>query len=331
MRPIARVPFLVTAILCLPLSGCSSYGLINAAPDQMDSVVVEFTEGQLLGWTEVPATAYFVPDSQMIIFGQPGQVGNVPDTGRPIWVSVIGAAGTIMGGGGTSGGPGGGGKIDLQGVDDAMRINLTSHANLVTRRLIATGNYANHFATSEAPSTSVLSVFSTVILNYINDTDAVLFILLKAHLKGSSSRSPHWESRYFISSGKALPVVGDGSWAELGSDGIERALASDLERAIAFMLSDISSPRARDDNDLYTVDSRFPYLRERMQTVGYKLDEDNQSIYFAPKIDDSMSFSGIHILAKSVTSYRKAAKGDVGLAGFRILKKQTDRQSASGR
>lgn len=96
-------------------------------------------------------------------------------------------------------------------------------------------------------------------------------------------------------------------------------LTGDLERAIDFMLSDISGPKARDDQGLYMVQSRFPYFKERIQTVGYKLAEDNQSIYFAPKIDDSMAFSGIHILNKSVTDYRKAAKGDVGLAGFRVV------------
>lgn len=316
-----RVPFLVTAILCFLQAGCSSYALINAAPDQSRPVVVEFTEGQLLGWTEVPVAAYFVPESQLIIVGQPGQVGNVPDTGRPFWISALGAASAIMGGGGTGGGPGGGGKIDLQGSEDAMRINLTSHANRITRQLIAAGYYGNHFAASDTPSLPVLSVFTTAILNYLNDTDAILFILLKASIEDASSRSGTWETRYFVTSGKALPVVGDGSWAELGSDGIESALAPDLKRAIIFMLSDVSSPKARDDKELYMVRSHFPYLKERVQTVGYKLDEDNQSIYFAPKIDDSMVFSGIHILDKSVTNYRKAAKGDVGLAGFKVLEK----------
>lgn len=321
MRPVAPVPvFLVTAMLCLSLAGCGSYGLINAAPGQSGPVTVEFTDGQLLGWTEVPATAYFVPESQLIIVGQPGQVGNVPDTGRPLWLSAIGAASTIMGGGGTGGGPGGEGKIDLQGSEDAMRINLTSRANHITRQLIATGLYADHFATSEVSSRSVLSVFTTVILNYVNETDAIMFVLLKARLTDISSRAKNWEARYFVTSGKILPVVGDGSWAQLGADGIESALAPDLKRAITFMLSDISSPRVRDENELYMVQGHFPFVKARMQTVGYKLDEDDQSIYFAPKIDDSMVFSGIHILDKSVTSYREAAKGDVGFAGFKILK-----------
>jgi len=323
MKPLKRAPFLVTACLCIYLSGCSSYDLIKSAPNQSRPVVVVFTEGQLFGWTEVPTTAYFVPESQLIIVGQPGQVGNVPDTGRPAWVSAIGVAGTVMGGGGSTGGPGGAGEIDLQGLEDAMRINLTTQANQISQELIATGRYANHFATSEAPSLSVLSVFTTVILNYLSDTDATMFILLKARLEEPPSRSKHWEARYFVSSGKVLPVVGDGSWAELGSDGIERALAPDLERAINFMLSDISRPRVRDDKELYMVESRFPYLKERMQTLGYKLDEDNQSLYFAPRIADSMAFSGIHILDKSVISYRKAAKEDVGFTGFKVLK-ETD-------
>lgn len=319
MRLPARVPLLVIYSFCLLSAGCGSYGLISAAPDPSGPLVVEFTEDQLLGWTEVPAAAYFVPDSQLIVVGQPGQVGNVPDTGRPFWVSVIGGASTIMGGGGTAGGPGAGGRIDLQGFEDAMRVNLTSEADHITRQLIASGRYANHFETSGNRSLSTLSVFTTVILNYLNDTDAILFILLKASVMDSSSRSSIWESRYFVSSGKALPVVGEGSWAELGSDGIEAVLTGDLERAIDFMLSDISGPKARDDQGLYMVQSRFPYFKERIQTVGYKLAEDNQSIYFAPKIDDSMAFSGIHILNKSVTDYRKAAKGDVGLAGFRVV------------
>ncbi len=320
MRTSLRFPSPVTACLCFLASGCSSYGLIEPAPVQPHPVVVEFTEGQLLGWTEVPTTAYFVPDSQLIIVGQPGQVGNVPDTGRPAWASAIAVAGTIMGGGGTGGGLGGAGEIDTEDLEDAVHINLTAQAKQATHELIAAGYYADSFATSESPSLSVLSVFTTVILNYVDDNDAVPFILLKARLTDSNAESKIWEARYFVSSGKPLPVVGDGSWAELGSDGIESALTPDLKRVIQFMLSDISSPRLRDNNELYRVQSRFPYLKERMQTVGYMLDEDEQSIYFAPKIADSMVFSGIHILSKSVTDYRKAVKGDAGVAGFRILK-----------
>ena len=322
MKNLARILILLTALPCFFLVGCSSYSLIEAAPEQSDPVLVEFTEGQLLGWTEVPASAYFVSDSQVVVTGQPGQVGNVPDTGRPGWATAIGVAGVAMGGGGSGGGPGGAGRIDLEGLEEAVHINLTSQANHVVRQLIATGQYANYFATSPAPSPSELSVFTTVILSYVTDTDIVPFILLKAILSDLSIESKIWEARYFASSGESLPMVGESSWVELGAEGTERVLIPHLKRAIEFMLSDISSPRVRDDGRLYMVQGRFPYMQQRLQTVGYKLDEDNQAIYFAPKIPDSMAFSGIHVLDKSVTIYREAAKGDVGIAGFKILKEE---------
>lgn len=319
----ARTQFLVASFLCFVLTGCSSYGLISAAPEQSRPVVVEFTEGQLLGWTEVPANAYFVPESQLIIVNQPEQVSNVPDTGRPGWVSATMAAAVLMGGGGTGGMVlGGTGKINLEGMEEAARINLTSLATHMTREIINTNQFADFFVTSKAPSLPVLSVFTTVILTYVNDSDAIPFILLKASLSDSSGKSEVWATRYFVSSGKPLPVTGKGSWAELGSAGIESALAPDLKRSINFMLSDISSPKVRNDNELYMIQSRFPYLKGRIQIVGHILDEDSQSIYFAPKIDDSMAFSGIHILDKSVTKYRKAIKGDGGIAGFRVPKER---------
>ena len=319
MNNSSRTLVLAGAIACLLQAGCASHKLIASAPQQSQPVTVEFTEGQLLGWTEVPASAYFVPDSQMIITGQLGQVGNVPDTGRPAWLVALAAASAVMGGGGGGGGPGGAGKIDLHGLEDAVRINLTARATEQTKRLLATERYASYFAASAAPAPSLLSAFTSVILTYVNDSDAVLFVIIKASLTDSSAGRVAWGTRYFASSGTPRPVVGEGSWAEMGSAGIERALAPYLARAIEFMLADVSRPRARDDENLYTVQSRFPYLRQCMRVVGYKLHEDEQSIYFAPRIHDSMAFSGIHVLDKSVTEFRKAADGDVGIAGLKML------------
>ncbi|MCY1381576.1 hypothetical protein D9M69_695000 [compost metagenome] len=77
------------------------------------------------------------------------------------------------------------------------------------------------------------------------------------------------------------------------------------------MLDDVAQPYTRDDKRMTAVEAGFPYLRPRVQMLGYNLIEDEKYIAFVPKIGDAMVLSGVNVLDKSVTVYRPAKADDV--------------------
>jgi hypothetical protein len=77
------------------------------------------------------------------------------------------------------------------------------------------------------------------------------------------------------------------------------------------MLRDVAEPYVRDDADMTIVEGDFPYLKQRVQMLGYKLTEDEKYIAFVPKIGDVMTLSGVNVLDKSTIVVRPARPGDV--------------------
>ncbi len=47
-----------------------------------------------------------------------------------------------------------------------------------------------------------------------------------------------------------------------------------------------------------------------MGNVGYELADDGETLAYVPKIADANVFAGVHILDKSVTTYRAATADD---------------------
>ncbi|ARU56496.1 hypothetical protein OLMES_2435 [Oleiphilus messinensis] len=76
------------------------------------------------------------------------------------------------------------------------------------------------------------------------------------------------------------------------------------------MLKDAASPLSRDDTELTMMQSYFPYLKQKVESVGYLVSEDVESIVFIPKIGDASLLAGVHIIDKSVTIFRDATEND---------------------
>jgi hypothetical protein len=303
-----RTAVLATASILI-FTGCASFNRTKPAPAESQPIVVEFSSEALSGWTDLPIGTYRVPDSQVIISGH--QKGGAAG----LLFGVIGVA--IQHGVNQSGG-----KQAVEDIEKALKINLTKDGQAAAHKLLATDAYAAKFKEGAGPG-SVLSISTAVVLTYVNETDVRPYVILKASLGNPKSKDKKgWSTRYIASLQTPRPLVGDNSWTADAAEPLNSAIAANLERAIEVMLRDVSNPYPRNDAKLYAIEGNFPYVKPRLKTVGYLLGEDAESIYFIPKLGDVIVFSGVNVMANSITTHREAVKGDTP---FGIVKDEKEK------
>lgn len=281
----------------LMLTGCASFKMTEPAPVQAGVVKIQYTSNDPSSWSELPPGVYRVPGSQVIISGhQKGSVIGV--IFGPFGVLAQSAINSSIG------------KGKTHNIEDALRINLTAEEQKITAALLTDANLGGKFTLQDSNNPTSLSVDTSVIINFVNDTDVRPYVLLKATLKDATAHKQIWSTRYIAAVGKARPLSGENSWTSNNAAPLKENLSLSLKSAIGIMLNDISSPAPRDAKKLTTVEAEFPYVKQPIQIMGYKVAEDEQSIAFIPKLGDMVTFQGVNILDKQVTVYRAATAND---------------------
>ena len=291
---------LAVAAICLSLSACATYDRAKPAPTVSGSIEVKVSSDQLSGWSDLPIGAYRIPESDVIISGhQRGQAAGMMF--GLLGVAIAHAANSNSSAAGTS------------DSEKALRIKLVDQTREVVQSLISQSPLAAKF--SWQPGVAQLEVSSALLLSYVNDRNVRPFAVLKVVLSGEDQR-PLWETRYFASNGETKPLEGADSWTENGGEPLRVVVAANLRQALKVMFNDVAQPYARDDEQMTVVEAGVPYIKQRVQMLGYRLTEDEKFIAFVPKLGDAMVISGVSVLDKSVTVYRPAKPND---SAFKVL------------
>ncbi len=296
MSPYIR-PALIAAVFMFALSGCASFNFTKPAPAQPQAIAVDFTAAELSGWTDLPIGTYRVPDSQVIISGH--QKGG----GAGMLFGVIGVA--VQHSINKAGG-----KEAVADAESILRINLTEKGRSTVGDLVATEPFASRFKLASGSGGPVLNVTGAVVLTFVNETDVLPYVVLKANIPDGSKKTKGWTTRYIASSQQPRALGGENGWLADSGSALHAAIASDLRHATEVMLRDVSRPYARNDGAMTTVEGHFPYVKQKLQTTGYTLGEDDSSIYFVPKLGDVIVFAGVNIMPKQLTRHRAFEKGD---------------------
>ena len=296
MKRLSSIKFFFVAILLTPLMACTSTTILPA-PEQSESIAVEFTDDGLSALFDLPTGVYRVPGSQVIISGH--QSGS--------WVgSVLGPFGLAL----QSAIDAESGQEAVQESRELLQLSLTAAADDIAQTLISRREYAQTFTDVAAPGSPMLQVKTAVVLTYQDDELIKPFVILQAALKHARTNTTMWESRYIASSGQARPFTGDTGWAANEGKAFETTIAQNLEKAVTTMMTDIAAPNTRTNKRLITVQGHYPYIREKVQTVGYALFENDTDIIFQPKLGNAVVFSGVQIMDKSTIEMRPAMPDD---------------------
>jgi len=278
------------------LGGCASFEFTKPAPAQQQPIAVKLSGEDLSGWSDLPIGTYRVPDSQVIVSGHQKGAGAGMLFGL-VGVAIAHAANANAGG------------QTVKDVEDTLRIKLNDQITAAVGQVISSQSLGSKFTQTEAAGATTMLLTPGVVLSFVSETDVRPFVVLKASLQGADKK-PLWTTRYMASTGAAKPLTGEGSWTDQNGAALKVAIQASLDQAVRVMLTDVSQPYKRDDAALTVVQGNFPYVKPRLQIVGYKLAEDDRYVTFIPKLGDVLVFAGVNVLDKNVTVVRTATKED---------------------
>jgi hypothetical protein len=139
-----------------------------------------------------------------------------------------------------------------------------------------------------------------------------------------------WKNRLFLSLGDAS-VCARGAARRMGTDGAARFgyfchrvygdRAIDLCRirmAVlpAYRKAHYRAPEEADQAKITgpcccnLIAAYIPFLKKRVQVVGFALSEDADSIVFLPALPETSTLAGVHIMDKAVSTSRPATRAD---------------------
>lgn len=293
---------LVIVTASIILSGCATYDMIKPAPMQAQPIRVVYTSEGPSGFTDLPIGVYRVPDSQVIVAGY-NRGGGAGLLFGIVGVLAQDAIETQSG------------KSAVKDVVTVLHVKLADQAQAISNSLVGSGQFGKAFISASSSDALVLSVDPFLVINYVSETDVRPFVVLKATLLGPMNKKI-WASRYISSIDKAHPLEGDQSYTAQDGAMLKAAIARELETAIKAMLADVASPHIRDEGKLIYTETTVPFFKGPVGLVGYPISDDDQSVVVALKIPDALVFAGVHVLDKSVTTYRAATGDDK----FKIVK-----------
>lgn len=289
----------ITAIACtaLLLTGCVSFEMEKPAPTQQEPIGINFTDEPVYSRLSLPTNIYAVPNSKALISGS--QTSN-----SGLWLA-FGAAGALAKTAVESHAT----KSESESIIPPLQVDLKTEATKVKNQLVTTDIFKNKFSTSHQANQPLLNVASAVVFSFDNETDARIYLVLKADLQSPTPSTPVWSTRYIFSS-EPRPVSGPNSWSENNGKAIQEEINYGLEKSVKFMMNDISTPYTRNSSNLNVVQGQFLFVPIRAQILGHKLNEDSESISFIPKHGDGALFAGVNIISKKDITFRPAKEND---------------------
>jgi hypothetical protein len=291
---IAWLPFAI----CVPiaLSGCVN---LDSPPPiaQSRRVVVNFTNQGLSAWSEIPMGAYRIPNSQVIVSGH--QEGGV---NFGLINGIVTVAPTVSGGSQTI--------AAVKSSQQALQISLKTLAPAVLHTLLESDTFSAKYTLEQDPLAPVLSIGGDIVLMFENESRVRPFVVLNATLTAPHGSRVTWAMRYTASIGAPRALTGDGSWTVDGGAALQTIVSLEMQRALAVMFTDVSSPFVRDRHSKTTAQGYFPFIKGRFQVIGYLLSEDAESIVFVPDVPSTSMLHGVQVMDKSLTVFRAANADD---------------------
>jgi hypothetical protein len=296
----------VAVIACLlSFVGCATEPPPVSATKQYAPIGIDLTSEALSPWSDMPMGTYRVPNSQVLVSGF--------EKGSPLALA-FGVVGGPAGIAATSAAYGvatdkSEGIAAVKPYEGALQISLEPVAEQQLRTLLEDERFTGRFTLKPSHAGMTLRVAGNVVLECFDNGDVRPFVVLRASLI-SPQRSVTWTTRYFASVGGPHPLSGENSWTANSGELLKAIVSSELQRALLVLLMDIETPLPRDSNAKVAAEGYFPFMKKRIQVVGFRLAENSDWFAFQAKVPSTSLLAGVNVMDKSTARYRSAIASD---------------------
>ncbi len=214
----SKLLIFVTYSLILSLAGCSSVAIY---PVYKDTVKVSISAEALSSWSEVPAGASLVEDSQVIVTGRGGT------NELPILLGIVGIA--IQKG------------LNSSSISDAKqnyKIKFDSEFYEAFQRNSSRQPYASRYKFSILKSNKLEDIWLRPAAWFLIKDNSQAFLLFQVVAR-FIDESGNKHSKMYWSRNEILPLSGSGGWSDDNAKLFKQATSRSLERIAQVILLDM--------------------------------------------------------------------------------------------
>lgn len=150
---------------------------------------------------------------------------------------------------------------------------------------------------------AILRIRPIVLISFINDTDAYVFVRLAVRLEDSSG-TELWRSKYFAGGGEYRPFLGHEGWTDKEAELLSQSIDRSVGQSIEVLLRDIRGDYSRSSASYRKIRSYFGEPYDYRNIVGQVLEQTSSRLIFLPAANwKQTGVFGIHILAPDAIEF----------------------------
>ena len=298
-----KITLFCLGLAWLAMNGCATYENMSPAPAQPGAVNIYVDKDELSGGNDLPIGALWVDHMPLVISGHQGNNQGAMMFGL-IGLAIADSAGESKA------------EEKIKQVKAKLDIGIENiFAKTVAEEMKNSSSTGKFIQADKSTKGAALRITPVLLLSYVDDLKAQAFVQLKLGLY-DKEETKVWSTRYFASDGRTLPVSGETSWTGDNNKELLKNVNSSMRLLVRTMIKDMTNPYKRDDKDLTSVTGYFPYVKQKLQVVGYKLAEQDDHIVFTPKLGDVIVFTGVNLINKDAVTIAPAKPDD---AVFKVI------------
>lgn len=191
------------------------------------------------------------------------------------------------------------GERKVREAEPHLRLDIPALTERVLAEELARRADAGRFAAAAGAAAATLEIKPYVVVNFIGNDQARLWVVLQTALTDTSRR---WKMQYISGVGDPRPIVGDHGWAAQDGALVREAVNRNLQLAVDLLLKDASRALARDAAHRVTVRGHWLWMKEPRARPAIVLEEAGEALAVLPCAyeDDANGFAhtGVTILAR---------------------------------
>jgi hypothetical protein len=191
------------------------------------------------------------------------------------------------------------GEKKTKEAEAQLRLDLPKLTEDALAQALARRADRSRFAPTRDTAAATLDIKPYLVVNFIGNDEARLWVVLRAILKGTTH---NWKMQYIAGVGGARSITGVKGWAAHNGAALRELVNRNLQLSVDVLLMDASGELPRDRGRLAHVTANWLWLKTPRQRTVMVLNETDDTFVAQPcayeEDADAFGFTGVTILDK---------------------------------